>query len=32
MTDAAMEAVLRRDRLIVAAALAFMPSLAWAYV
>src|SRR6266480_3789529 len=32
MTDAAIEAVLRRDRLIVAAALAFMTALAWAYV
>src|SRR5437764_11068481 len=32
MTDAAIEAVLRRDRLIVAAALALMTALAWAYV
>ncbi|TMK00208.1 MAG: DUF2182 domain-containing protein [Alphaproteobacteria bacterium] len=32
MTDAAIEAVLRRDRLIVAAALALMIALAWAYV
>src|SRR6266478_8503482 len=32
MTDAAMETVLRRDRLIVAAALALMTGLAWAYV
>jgi predicted metal-binding membrane protein len=32
MTDAAIEAVLRRDRLIVAAALALMSALAWAYV
>src|SRR5262249_21365052 len=32
MTDAAIEAVLRRDRLIVAVALALMTALAWAYV
>src|SRR5260370_17886000 len=32
MTGAAIEAVLRRDRLIVAAALALMTGLAWAYV
>src|SRR5947199_8538687 len=32
MTDAAIGVVLRRDRLIVAAALAFMTALAWAYV
>jgi predicted metal-binding membrane protein len=32
MTGAAMETVLRRDRLIVAAALALMTGLAWAYV
>jgi predicted metal-binding membrane protein len=32
MTDAAIEAVLRRDRLIVTAALALMTAIAWAYV
>ena len=32
MTDAALEAVLRRDRAIVAAALFVLAGLAWAYV
>ena len=32
MSDAAVEAVLRRDRVIVAAALAVLTALAWAYV
>ena len=32
MTDAALEAVLRRDRAIVAAALFVLAALAWAYV
>ena len=32
MADAAIEAVLRRDRVIVAAALVMLTALAWAYV
>ena len=32
MTDSALEAVLRRDRLIVAGALAIVVALAWSYV
>ena len=32
MTDSALEAVLRRDRLLVAGALAVTAALAWAYV
>jgi len=32
MTDTALEAVLRRDRLVVAGALAIVVALAWAYV
>ena len=32
MTDTALEAVLRRDRLVVAGALAILVALAWAYL
>ena len=32
MTDAALEAILRRDRLVVIGALAVLAALAWSYV